>query len=126
MRYGLIDLHTRLRKWGRLPEPLWRCISDPNLTKRGKYMSTHDPIALDGRIKLAREAFAQFGSTDDMDELLRIVHGPGWTTIAEWLMVEGLLESLTAQTRTLMATRQTLMSASKRVGTPQNEAVPAT
>ena len=88
-------------------------------------MSTHDPIALDHRIKLAREAFEQYGSTDDMDELLLIIHRPGWTTIAELMLVEGLLESLTVHTRTLLATRQALLNASKRVGAPQKEAVPA-
>jgi hypothetical protein len=89
-------------------------------------MHTHDPIALNGRINLAREAFEQFGSTDDLDELQIIIHQPGWTTPAEWLMVEGLLETLTAQTQTLFATRQALLAASKRVGAPQNEAVPTT
>ena len=88
-------------------------------------MFTHDPVALDQRIKLAREAFEQYGSTVDTDELLIIIHKPGWTTPAEWLMVEGLLESLTAQTQTLFATRQALLAACKRVGAPQNEAVPA-
>jgi len=88
-------------------------------------MVTHDPVALDRRIKHARTAFAKLGSVDDMDELLIVIHRPGWTTIAEVMLVESLLDTLTAQAQGMLATRQALMNASKRVGQPQTEAVTA-
>ena len=35
---------------------------------------------LDQRLRDLSATFASQGSTDDFDEILQIIHGPGWTT----------------------------------------------
>jgi len=47
---------------------------------------------LDQRLRELSAAFASLGSTDDIDEILAIIHGPGWTTLRDVFFVNTLLE----------------------------------
>ena len=58
------------------------------------------------------------GSDDDVQELLRIIHRPGWTTPAEALLVQELIEATIASAKQTTQLRQALIKGAKAVGTP--------
>jgi hypothetical protein len=47
---------------------------------------------LDQRLRDLSATFASLGSTDDIDEILQIIHGPGWTTLRDVFFVNTLLD----------------------------------
>jgi len=51
----------------------------------------------------------------EFDELLRIIHRPGWTTPAEFLFAMGVVESMTVHARALTDLKRTLINASRKV-----------
>ena len=53
--------------------------------------------------------------TSDMKEMLRIIHKPGWTTPAEFALVNGLVDSIQGHTNDLTAMRKVLLSGSQAV-----------
>lgn len=79
-------------------------------------MPSHDLAALERHVHRARDCFAKLGSTGDMEELIQIIKRPGWTTPAEFLMVQSSLEALTAHGEALLNMRQQLVNASRAVG----------
>jgi hypothetical protein len=59
----------------------------------------------------------QVGSAaSELQELLGIIHRPGWTTLAEGLLVQGIAENMLLHTKTLMSLRHTLLTGSRSVG----------
>jgi hypothetical protein len=78
-------------------------------------MAHHDIKALEKQVTELSAALAHLGSADDMKELLRIIRGPGWTTIAEFLLVASALESISGQARILTTQRQQLLAAAREV-----------
>jgi hypothetical protein len=56
---------------------------------------------------------------DDKDfiELLSIIHKPGWTTPAEALFVNGLLDAMNAHAQHLTELKQTLLAGARAVST---------
>ena len=57
----------------------------------------------------------QGASSDYWRELFKIIHFPGWTTPAEFLLVSSLVENMIAQTRTLAQQQQTLLAGARAV-----------
>lgn len=78
-------------------------------------MAHHDIKALEKKVTDLSNALAHLGTTDDLKELIRIIHGPGWTTPAEFLLVTSALESISAQTRIVTTQRQQLLAAAREV-----------
>ena len=79
-------------------------------------MDKHDLTHLEAHISALKTSHAALGNTSDLDELFRIIHNPGWTTIAEHALVNLTLDSINAQTKQLLTLRQSLLSAAKSVG----------
>lgn len=88
---------------------------------------THDDIvALENRIRAMHDALdtaAGRAATDglapaaDAEELITIIHRPGWTTIAELRLVNALVDSITAHAHTVAGMRAALLAASREIGT---------
>jgi hypothetical protein len=53
----------------------------------------------------------------DFTELLAIIHKPGWTTIAEGMLVAAMLESMNAHTQHLTVMTQSLLAGARAVKT---------
>jgi hypothetical protein len=96
-------------------------------------MDKHNVTTLEGKIKeligsLARLASTGEGHTGasaasgDLQELLTIIHRPGWTTPAEATFVEGIVDSMTSNARTLDALKQVLLMGSRAVGSTSKSA----
>ena len=73
---------------------------------------------LERKITNMRENSVQLPGREFYDELLTIIHKPGWTTLPESMFVATALESIQAHTQLLVAAHQQLMDAAKLVGEP--------
>jgi hypothetical protein len=74
---------------------------------------------LDSKIKELIASLNQFvapSTPNELEELLGIIHGPGWTTLAEGLFVDGILEAMLSQTKALTSLKQVLLAGSRSVG----------
>lgn len=79
-------------------------------------MEKHELTQLEGEIQALKTSHAALASGDSLDELLKIIHRPGWTTPAELAFVRTGLESIRAQTAQLNALTHGLLNAAKLVG----------
>jgi len=79
-------------------------------------MEKHELTQLEGEIQALKTSHAALASGDSLDELLKIIHRPGWTTLAELAFVRTGLESIRAQTAQLNALTKGLVGAAKQVG----------
>lgn len=50
-----------------------------------------------------------------MEEMLVIIHKPGWTTPAEFALVSGIVDSIQGHVNNLTEMRKTLLSGSRAV-----------
>jgi len=68
------------------------------------------------KIEELNHDLAQLGNTEDLENLIQIIHRPGWTTLPEIAFASGIVESLHAQTKALAQLKSTLIKASESVG----------
>ena len=66
---------------------------------------------IESRCKELTLALNGVADNKEFDELLTIIHKPGWTTPAEALLVHGLLESMVTQAKHIAGLKQTLFGA---------------
>jgi hypothetical protein len=78
-------------------------------------MPHHDIQVLEKKVTELSNALAGLGTTEDLHELLRIIKQPGWTTVAEFLLTNGFVDSITAQTRAIATQREALLNAAREV-----------
>ena len=57
---------------------------------------------LDRRLRDLQATFASLGSTDDIEEMLQVIHRPGWTSLRDVFFVNTLLD-VVGQTATVAA-----------------------
>lgn len=79
-------------------------------------MERHELAQLEEAIQSLKTAHATLASGDALEELLAIIHRPGWTSVAELAFVRTVLESIRTQTAQLTARTQGLLAAAKLVG----------
>ena len=79
-------------------------------------MEKHELTQLEGEIQALKTSHAALASGDSLDELLKIIHRPGWTTPAELAFVLTGLASVRAQTAQLTSLTNGLVAAAKLVG----------
>jgi len=79
-------------------------------------MAKKDTSNLVKRINAVKKQAADFPVDADMNELLKIIHRPGWTTPAELLFVLAGLEALEAQLQAIGGLSESLLAASRAVG----------
>ena len=64
-----------------------------------------------------KHLFAQVAFLTDqhMDELLQLIHNPGYTTPRDVQFTTGILDSMVAQTKAFTGLKETLMAASRDI-----------
>jgi hypothetical protein len=82
-------------------------------------MDKQDLHHLERTILDLKELFAKMADNSDMDELLKVIHRPGWTTPAEHMLVGSVVESLHAQLQNAITLRKALLRGSSQVGGQQ-------
>jgi hypothetical protein len=75
---------------------------------------THDLNRLKDKIDRINERLSGFRSLKE--DLSSIIHKPGWTTVAEFALVEAHLVSLDKQIETTTSHYKELIQAAQRVG----------
>jgi len=70
---------------------------------------------VESRISNVTQALKSLAEDRELAELLTIIHQPGWTTPAEAMLVNGLLDSMIAHTRHLGELKQTLLAGARAV-----------
>ena len=71
---------------------------------------------LESSIKQLCEGLDGLPDRQQFFELLRIIHQPGWTTFPEALLIQGLVDAMTAQAHLVSAQKKVLFEAASKVG----------
>lgn len=82
-------------------------------------MEKHELTQLEAHIQSLKSAHAVLADSSNLDELWRIIHQPGWTTVAEGMLVKSSLEYIIAQAKLLNTLQQNLIAGAKAVGKTQ-------
>jgi hypothetical protein len=69
----------------------------------------------ESQIKEFNNNLRQLTGGDSLDGLIKVIHQPGWTTIADIAFVGGILDSMVSQARTLNSLKQVLLSGASKV-----------
>lgn len=80
-------------------------------------MENHERIHLETRVKELCQNLMHLADDKDFQELIRIIHQPGWTAVAEASLVKGVIDSLHAQTNALVGLKQALIHRSRAITT---------
>jgi hypothetical protein len=80
-------------------------------------MEKHQLSQVEAHVRALISAYSTAGDTSDLDDLIRVIHNPGWTTPAELQFVTAALESLNAQAKQTAALRASVVTAARAVGT---------
>jgi hypothetical protein len=68
------------------------------------------------KVQAMRSAFASLPSDSSFETLLQYIHRPGWTTPAETIFFETMVESITTQAQQLAQMNKQLMAGAAVVG----------
>jgi hypothetical protein len=73
-------------------------------------------VKLEAKIKELQEIFDDFGDAKKhLATLLKIIHNPGWTTIAEWAFVESILNAEKSYAQPTLRLNSPFLAAASKV-----------
>ena len=73
--------------------------------------------ALEGRLNQLSDKLASFNShSQQISELIPVIHRPGWTTLAEVTLVSGVVEAMIKHTEVVAELHSALMRGSQAIG----------
>ena len=75
----------------------------------------HDMKQIESRCKTLTHHLKELADETDFNELMTIIHKPGWTTVAEFQLVNAVLDSMTAQAKHLADLKHALMAGARAV-----------
>lgn len=78
-------------------------------------MEKHHATHLESQINELHKNLTTLASQEPVLGLINIIHRPGWTTIAEQAFFTGIVEGMLAQTKTMLAMKQVLLSGAAKV-----------
>ena len=84
----------------------------------------HDIGRLERDIVTLQKTVHAFAKEDVYSQLVKYIHQPGWTTPAEFLLVEGVINAMNAQLRELTALRDVVVGASRQIGAGERVGAP--
>lgn len=70
---------------------------------------------LEANVNALQKILAGFGRSSDLAELLKNIRRPGWTTPAEFLLVNGTISSMTAHAKLLGEMQSSLLKGARAV-----------
>jgi hypothetical protein len=73
---------------------------------------------IETRIKELEKITDALSTNTTTQELLRIIHNPGWTTLPEAQLVQALTEATIANAKQAITLREELLRCAKLIGTP--------
>ena len=84
----------------------------------------HDIPKVERQLERINKLQAELLSVNLSEELLKIIHRPGWTTVAEWMFVSNALDALTHTLEGQIQESKQLLMAAKEVS-PAGRAISA-
>jgi hypothetical protein len=72
---------------------------------------------IEHKLTALKKDIQQLSNANVYDQLVQIIHKPGWTTVAESRFFETTLELISAQVQMLSQVQRGLLEASQAVGT---------
>jgi len=78
-------------------------------------MDKHQASHIEKQLKSLHANFQQMSGGDSFENLITVIHKPGWTTIAEVAFFTAIVDSMVAHTKTLAALKQALFSGAAKV-----------
>ena len=75
----------------------------------------HHIATIEAKAKDVHAQMLSLTADESMAKLIKIVHGPGWTTPAESAFLNGILEAMQAHTKALAALQKTALDGASRV-----------
>jgi hypothetical protein len=82
-------------------------------------MERHELSQLEAHIQALKTTHAILADSATTDELWKMIHNPGWTTVAERILVTNSLEYIVAQAKLLNNLQQGLLLGARAVGKTQ-------
>ena len=89
-----------------------------------EYQGKHDIAHLETRIKELGEQLETMGDSSDLKEMILLMHYPGWTTPAEYLLVSGIVAAMQEHVQALTNLRQGLIAGSRVIAEQADELNP--
>jgi hypothetical protein len=78
-------------------------------------MQKHDLDRLETKTRELRSTATKLADDGGFGELLRIIHRPGFTSVAEAALIVSIVDSMAAHASTLLTLQQALLSAAAKV-----------
>jgi hypothetical protein len=75
----------------------------------------HDIKGLEKKVDALSDALAKLSNAEDFRELILILKRPGWTTPAEFLFANAIVDTFSAQVKTLSQLKTSLIKGSREV-----------
>ncbi len=79
------------------------------------YESEQHVLRLETKIKRLREQLTNTAKRGDLEELITIIHRPGFTSIAESMFANAIVDALLAHTETIDALKSALVKGSRAI-----------
>lgn len=70
---------------------------------------------LEKNVSLLQKLLSDLGNASSLAEFLKTIRRPGWTTPAEFRLVAGIVDSLTAQAKALQGLQRSLIGGARLV-----------
>jgi hypothetical protein len=102
-------------RWQKRPAQEGRAADKRSTSEGGRVGGKHDIPQLERNMKSLHEAVRVLAVDDDYLELLKIIHFPGYTTPAEFQLVNAVVKVMQVQVHELTGLKQTLLSASREI-----------
>jgi hypothetical protein len=74
-----------------------------------------DVKTVESHVNKLTKSLKSLSEDKEFSELLTIIHRPGWTTVAESMLVAGMLESMNTHAQHLAALKQSLLAGARAV-----------
>ncbi len=79
------------------------------------HQEKHDISSLEGRIRNLSKQLKHVADETDLEEMFVILHRPGWTTPAEYLLVSGIVDVMHEYAKAMVSLKQVLINGSRAV-----------
>jgi hypothetical protein len=80
-------------------------------------MDQHEITQLTTRIEDLCQNLASVAEHKEFTELLQMIHRPGWTSVAEAMLITGIVDVMHGHTQTLARLKQVLLTGSRAAAT---------
>ena len=77
------------------------------------YQSEQHVVQLERRVRTLGAQLETMSDSSDLEELIILIHRPGWTTPAEYLLVNAAIDAIQQQVEMLTGMRQALLNGSR-------------